>query len=209
MKKSDEFKIGRMLEEMPLQKTGSIMNTKFDHLKERYRTPNKSISRVKWIIYYAAASISIFLLAFLLASYLQQKRIEQLQISNAYMRSLLIQTLPANQAVDNQLKVFDYLINNENATYTADELIEIYENTDDINLKLASLELFDKFRSQDRVLLFLSEQLQVEESPLLLIPLINFISKEKSRKGIEVLMNLKKDQNIHKAVRDHLNDLES
>ncbi len=210
MKRSDEFKVARMLDELPEQHARASMDQKFAQLKSRFPSASGSNANrpSKRIGYSIAASILMFGFGFLLANYLQSDRMEHLQTAYADMRALLIQSLPADQGTNGKLRTFDHLINNEYIVYNADELIQIYEGTEDENLKLAALNLLDGFMDEQDVMLFLEERLEEEESPLLLIPMINLITEAKTRKGMEALKRLEHQEAVHPAVKDHLNAIE-
>ncbi len=210
MKRSDEFKVARMLDELPEQHAGASMDQKFARLKSRLSSAPEvqAKHRSKRIGYSIAASILMFGIGFLLANYLHSDRIEHLQSAYADMRSLLIQSLPADQGTNGKLRAFDHLINSEHIGYNADELIQIYEGTEDENLKLAALNLLDGFMDEQDVMSFLEERLEEEESPLLLIPMINLITEAKTRKGMDALKRLEDQDAVHPAVKDHLKAIE-
>lgn len=210
MKRSDEFKVARMLDELPEQHAPASMDQKFALLKSSLSSASGSNAkhRPKRIAYSIAASVLMFGIGFLLASYLQNNRIDHLQTAYADMRSLLIQSLPADQGINGKLRAFDHLVSSEYIVYNADELIQIYKGTEDENLKLAALNLLDGFMDEQDVMLFLEERLEEEESPLLLIPMINLITEAKTRKGMDALKRLEDQDAVHPAVKDHLKAIE-
>lgn len=208
MKKSDEFRIARMLEELPAQKAGAEMDAKFEKLKGHYPSEKPMASRFRWISYSVAASISMFLVGYLVATQTHKANLEKVASLNEEIRASLVQSFSDGDSPNKQIAAIKVLSKSTQENAYVDELIKIYQSIENDNVKLAIIQELSQSSSKANVNEFLLKQLEKEDSPLIVIPIINLLSKAGAEEGKQILKKLlESKEDAHPAVINYLKSI--
>ncbi len=198
--KEDDF--NKLLNNLPDYKPRSELRKRLMDLNNQKR--GRSVIPL-WVS--IAASIAFFFLGYGVATYQSIHKQEQLYKIALEMRTNLLSGLIDGEDANLQATSIKLLSQVGSKDYQ-NELMAIYLEVNDVNLKLAILEELSPFHSSREVITFLREQLEVEKSPLVIIPIINLINKHNASIGKATLEQLLKNKHsLHPAVLEHLKTL--
>jgi len=211
MNEVDEFKVLSMLENLPdlksTDKTHDKMSSFLTELeKEEYKPNRMNVS--KWLS--IAASIIMFVFGYGIAY--QAKESKQLkEIKNEYQNTqrLLLRNAANNSSPSDRLASIQYLVNSLSKGEVAKELITLIKVESNENVKLALIDLISSYSDVIEVQDLLASQLMKEDNPLIAISIINVLSKEKIKKGLQILKNYQSRDSIHPTIKNHLNYLKA
>lgn len=206
MKEIDEFKIHRMLEEMPELNPSDRLYKNINSALAKSRNKKKSVINMKtWMS--IAASVIMFVLGYQIAH--KTNPTNEILQKQSIGRELLLQNLLEGSSDNTKLLSIQYLAESQpDEKSMVDELMQMIRKESNENVKLALIELISPYSDWEEVQDLLTELLINENNPLVTIPIINIISETKKKKGMEILKMYYNRKDIAPLVKNHMKYLE-
>lgn len=212
-KQKDEFSMNRMLDELPSQRPTENLRRRLDLLKDQDIGKTALLSGViqnsrRWWVS-IAASVIMFASGYMISNGISNSRFESLVEQNMAIRNSLIQRLPLGDDPNGQISSLKVLSGSSSETTYPLELIDIYKELVHENVKLAVLQELESFADEEVVAEFLLSELDREESPLIMIPIISLLSRSGAQKGKNQLKQIIENRRgLHPAILNHLKTIE-